>query len=104
MCPSFGEGFDYSGIEAMRCGGVVAASDIPVHRDVFGTAAQYFSPYSVPQLADALLALMGPQAAARRAELVRDGEHISASYLPQRVLPQWQQFLSTLRVPDPDDR
>ena len=104
VCPSFGEGFDYSGIEAMRCGGVVAASDIPVHRDVFGTAAQYFSPYSVPQLADALLALMGPQAAARRAELVRDGEHISASYLPQRVLPQWQQFLSTLRVPDPDDR
>jgi len=29
VCPSVGEGFDFSGVEAMRCGGVVAASDIP---------------------------------------------------------------------------
>ena len=31
VCPSLAEGFDYAGIEAMRSGGVVAASDISVH-------------------------------------------------------------------------
>ncbi|MCA1300820.1 hypothetical protein LC062_21040 [Stappia indica] len=33
VCPSIAEGFDLSGIEAMLSGGVVAASDIPVHRE-----------------------------------------------------------------------
>src|SRR5690606_12301153 len=34
VCPSVSEGFDFSGVEATRCNGVVVASDIPVHREV----------------------------------------------------------------------
>jgi glycosyltransferase involved in cell wall biosynthesis len=98
VCPSFGEGFDYSGVEAMRCGGVVAASDIPVHREVFGEAAEYFSPYSAEELAAALGRLVGAGEAvtARRQALAAAGDAVSARYLPENVLPQWQEFLSSL--------
>lgn len=97
VCPSFGEGFDFSGVEAMRCGGVVAASELPVHREVFGDAAEYFSPYSAEQLAAVLSGLLGPGAAARRAALVHAGDAVSSRYLPHMVLPQWQAFLASLR-------
>jgi glycosyltransferase involved in cell wall biosynthesis len=96
VCPSFGEGFDFSGVEAMRCGGVVAASDIPVHHDIFDDAAEYFSPYSAGQLAAALARLIGRDADARREALVRRGFEVSSRYLPERVLPQWQAFLARL--------
>ena len=51
ICPSVGEGFDFSGVEAMRCGTAVVASDIKVHREIFGDAAEFFSPYDSPDAA-----------------------------------------------------
>lgn len=97
VCPSFGEGFDYSGVEAMRCGGVVAASDIPVHRDVFADAAAYFNPYSSTGMASVLAELLSPLAEARTALLRERGAHVSEQYLPERVLPQWQAFLNRVQ-------
>jgi glycosyltransferase involved in cell wall biosynthesis len=97
VCPSFGEGFDYSGVEAMRCGGVVAASDIQVHRDVFGEAAAFFNPYSATGMAASLAELLGPHADARNAALRECGARVSAQYTPERILPQWQTFLDCLR-------
>lgn len=93
VCPSFGEGFDFPGVEAMRSGGVVAASDIPVHRDVFGAGCEYFSPYSANELAACLRGLLGPAAATRRQALLDEGARVAAQYLPERVLPQWHDFL-----------
>ena len=97
ICPSFGEGFDFSGVEAMRCGGAVAASDIPVHRDVYGAAAEYFTPYSAPDIAAAIARVVDPAAPLRRTELVRDGTVVSAQYMPEKILPQWQNFLNGLK-------
>lgn len=96
VCPSFGEGFDYSGVEAMRCGGIVAASDIAVHREVFGEAAVYFSPYSVPQLSATLMHLLEDAGGPVKRGLVAKGAEVSARYLPDTVLPQWQSFLGML--------
>jgi glycosyltransferase involved in cell wall biosynthesis len=93
VCPSFYEGFDFSGVEAMRCGGVVLASDIPVHRDVYGEASEYFNPYSVEDLEQALAGLMSPDAAARRGKLIEEGARVSQQYTPERILPQWHEFL-----------
>jgi glycosyltransferase involved in cell wall biosynthesis len=98
ICPSYGEGFDFSGVEAMRCGGAVAASDIPVHRDVYSDAAEYFTPYSAPDIAAAIARVVDPVAASRRAELVRKGATISAQYMPEKILPRWQEFLTGLKT------
>lgn len=96
VCPSYGEGFDFSGVEAMRCGGAVVASDIAVHRDIFDQAAEYASPYSAAQLAQAIARVVDPEQPACRAELVAAGAEVSARYLPERILPQWREFLRRL--------
>ncbi|MET0384286.1 MAG: glycosyltransferase family 1 protein [Burkholderiaceae bacterium] len=93
VCPSLYEGFDFSGVEAMRSGGIVAASDIAVHRGVFADGARYFNPYSVEALAGLLARLLGESGAGWRGELLAAGARVSAGYLPERILPQWQAFL-----------
>ena len=95
VCPSLGEGFDFSGVESMRSGGVVIASGIAVHREVYGDAAVYFDPYSTAELVAALKQLLyGDQAARLQEHLRSRGEEISARYLPAQILPQWDRFLS----------
>ncbi len=101
VCPSYGEGFDFSGVEAMRCGGAVVASDIPVHRDVFRDAAEYFNTYSPLDLVQALSRVIDPLATTRRDELVARGHVVSADYVPERILPQWRTFLTGLRAARP---
>jgi glycosyltransferase involved in cell wall biosynthesis len=96
VCPSLGEGFDFSGVEAMRCDGAVVASDIPVHRDIFGDAAEYFNTYASADLARAVEAVIDPIHAARRTALVERGREVSKAYLPEAVLPQWRAFLEGL--------
>jgi glycosyltransferase involved in cell wall biosynthesis len=100
VCPSFGEGFDFCGVEAMRCGGVVAASDIPVHREVYGHAAEYFSPYSVADAAHAISRLIDPANTTLRDEFVARGATQSAQYMPEKILPQWEKFLARLAPTD----
>jgi glycosyltransferase involved in cell wall biosynthesis len=96
VCPSLGEGFDFSGVEAMRCGSPVVASDIQVHRDVFGPAAEYFATYSPADLARAVQAVIDPAHEGHRTDLVERGREVSSAYLPERILPQWQTFLQGL--------
>ncbi len=92
VCPSLAEGFDYPGIEAMRSGGVVAASDIPVHREIYADAAEYFDPYSTTPLVDVLSNLLAPEGAPLRDHLREQGSDVSARYLPEQINPQWQAF------------
>jgi glycosyltransferase involved in cell wall biosynthesis len=95
VCPSLGEGFDFSGVESMRSGGVVIASGIAVHREVYADAAAYFDPYSTADLVAALKkVLYAPDAAQVQDALRRRGHELSARYLPERILPQWERFLS----------
>jgi glycosyltransferase involved in cell wall biosynthesis len=98
VCPSLGEGFDFSGIEAMRCDTAVVASDIPVHRDIFQDAAEFFQTYSAPDLARAIGAVVDPDQPALREALVERGRPVSARYLPEVVLPQWRRFLDGVRA------
>lgn len=97
VCPSLGEGFDFSGVEAMRSGGVAVASDIPVHREVYQDAAEYFNPYSTMSLVEALKKVIYDKDSEQvRQKLVTQGELVSAQYLPENILPQWDAFLSKL--------
>ena len=93
VCPSLAEGFDYSGVEAMRCGGVVAASDMAVHREVFANAAEYFSAYSVSDAVATLSKFVGTGSEKLRAELTARGVDVSNRYLPDVIVPKWQALL-----------
>jgi glycosyltransferase involved in cell wall biosynthesis len=98
VCPSFGEGFDFSGIEAMRSGGVVVASDIEVHREVYAYAAEYCNPYSAADVGRAIKNVIDPSNKTRREELVSKGAEVSKRYLYESILPKWESFLKgTLR-------
>jgi glycosyltransferase involved in cell wall biosynthesis len=97
VCPSLAEGFDYSGVEAMRCGGITIASDIAVHREVYADAAEYFEPYSKTGLVDAIRAVLyNPQALQRQSALRSAGKVVSARYTADAILPQWEAFLKQL--------
>lgn len=94
VCPSVGEGFDYSGVESMLSGGVVVASDIAVHREIYADAAVYFDPYSTRSLVSALSDLIYADDAAATAERLRQaGQAVGARYSPDVILPRWNAFL-----------
>lgn len=99
VCPSIAEGFDLSGIEAMLCGGVVTASDIPVHREVYGDASLYFDRYSVQDTVDTLAPLLAAQGgAARRRQLREHGLRRAERYKREAIAPQWADFFARLRT------
>jgi len=54
VAPSRGEGFDLPLLEALACGAVAVASDIPVHREVFASAVRLFPAGEVEALRQAL--------------------------------------------------
>jgi glycosyltransferase involved in cell wall biosynthesis len=93
VCPSFGEGFDFSGVEAMRCGGAVVASDIEVHREVYSDAAEYCNPYSSSDVARAITNVIAPENVQRREELIAKGAIVAKRYLYEAILPRWEAFL-----------
>lgn len=95
VCPSLAEGFDFSGVEAMRSGGAVVASDIAVHREVYGDAAEYFDSHSDTDLKACLLRMFADEnASARRKTMIERGASISERYLPETILPKWEAFLT----------
>jgi glycosyltransferase involved in cell wall biosynthesis len=97
VCPSLAEGFDYSGVEAMRSGGVVVASDIAVHREVYEDAAEYFERSSSDSLVSSLRkVLYSPQAEQVQAGLRTSAKYVSARYLPDAIMPQWARFLAQM--------
>lgn len=98
VCPSLSEGFDYSGVEAMASGGVVVASDIPAHREIYGDAAVFFDPYSTGSLVDALEGtLCSPGAEGLQSELRRKGAEVATRYEPSRILPRWHALLQRVQ-------
>jgi glycosyltransferase involved in cell wall biosynthesis len=100
ICPSFAEGFDLSGVEAMKSGGVVVASNIPVHQEIYADGAEYFNPYSVEDLVRAIRNVIDPAQAVRREELMRSGAAVARRYACEAILPKWQDLLAS-RLPTP---
>lgn len=95
VCPSLGEGFDFSGVESMASGGLTIASDIPVHCEIYDDAAEYFDPYSTTSLVHAIKKVLYDQdAPAIRAKMQKRGQEIAARYQPEVILPQWESFLN----------
>ena len=51
VTPAYAESFAHPLVEAMSCGLPIVASDVPVHREICGDAAMYFSRFSAEELA-----------------------------------------------------
>jgi glycosyltransferase involved in cell wall biosynthesis len=98
ICPGLAEGFDYSGVEAMKCGGLVAASDIPVHREIYKDAAAYFNAYDVEDAAALLHKLLDSPSNLRAETMRAAGAHVSALYSAANIMPQWDTFFSELHA------
>lgn len=52
--PSLSEGFGLPGLEAMKAGTILLASNIPVFHEIYGTHAIYFDPRNVKSIEDAM--------------------------------------------------
>lgn len=96
ICPSLAEGFDYSGIEAMRSGGIVIASDIAVHREVYASAAEYFDPYSTEDATIVMQRVLSAEGAHIRQRLRTQAITVGEKYLPENILPQWETLLARI--------
>jgi glycosyltransferase involved in cell wall biosynthesis len=98
ICPSIAEGFDLSGIEAMLCGAPVVASDIPVHREVYGDAAVYFDRYSPEMLAEVMGQLLYPANREQRKALCERGQLHAQQYRRDAIAPQWAALFDGVRA------
>lgn len=97
VCPSLAEGFDYSGVEAMASGGVVVASDIPVHREVYGEAARYFDPYCEENASNALSTVLSEQNARISERMREEARRLTELYRAEQILQKWRVFLQSLK-------
>jgi glycosyltransferase involved in cell wall biosynthesis len=71
VTPAYAETFAHPLVEAMACGLPVVASDLPVHEEVCGDAAQYFKRFSPESLAEAVSAALNTNV---RSKLVTAGK------------------------------
>ncbi len=95
--PSFYEGFGYAPLEGMQCGTPAIASDIPVHRWVYGDAASYFDPFSADDLSRAMEQLLFTERATLRPKLIEKGFHRIRLYESQFVGRQWHSLCEAIQ-------
>jgi len=78
VSPAYAESFAHPLVEAMSSGVPVAASDLPVHREVCGEAGVYFGRFSPEQLAERVVEIANSQVLAAR--LSKAGIERSAAF------------------------
>ena len=101
VCPSLAEGFDFAGVESICSGGIAIASDIAVHREVYGDAAAYFEPYSIVSLVSTIKKVLFDSGASQVREDLRElGREVSLRYSPEKILPQWELLLNRVASTD----
>ncbi len=96
ICPSVAEGFDLSGVEAQLCGAPVAASDIPVHKEVYGDGAHYFDAYSVSAMADTIEGLIKADPEQARPALAERALRNAQQYRREVIAPRWSELFTDL--------
>lgn len=90
--PSFAEGYGLPVAEALALGVPVLASDLPAHREVAGTAAEFLDPLDGPAWQQAILDYAQPQSKRRAAAL-----RALRRYRPPQWPSHFEQVLDRLR-------
>lgn len=92
--PSLSEGFGLTGIEAMAASLPVIASNIPVFEEIYGKAAIFFDPYSLPSFIEAVKTLDSSD----RQKLILEGQTQSHKYswdtMAKQTLREYHKLLA----------
>jgi glycosyltransferase involved in cell wall biosynthesis len=95
VAPSRLEGFGLVPLEALACGAHVIASDVPAHREVLGTAADFFPPGDVTAALALVRAAGGAPASARVARAAAARAR-AASFSPSRSADAFEASLRAI--------
>ena len=95
VCPSVGEGFDFSGVEAMRCGRPLSPPTSRCIARSLATRPSISAPTTARTPRMRSSASSRPARAARRAELIEQGASHATQYTPEQILPLWDEFLKS---------
>lgn len=87
--PAYAESFAHPLVEAMSSGLPVVASDLPVHREICGDAALYFSRFSAEELAERILQIKASTELAER--LSKNGLHRANDF-------SWSEHVDSLLI------
>jgi glycosyltransferase involved in cell wall biosynthesis len=77
--PSLSEGFGLPGLEAMEAGTLLLASDIPVFKEVYKSAAIYFDPLDVKSISLAMLKAL-QMLPSKRDEIISSAHRFAKRY------------------------
>jgi glycosyltransferase involved in cell wall biosynthesis len=103
VCPSIVEGFGFAGLEAMKRGAAVLASDIPVFREVYQDGCGYFDPYRPEAIAEAILALLSDES--KRSEYRIRGRSVASKYVwGNHIMRLLQVYSNVVARPGTEDR
>lgn len=69
--PSISEGFGLPGIEAMRSGALLLASDIPVFKEVYEDNAIYFNPFDFTSIENTMRTAIGMRSEEREKRIIK---------------------------------
>jgi glycosyltransferase involved in cell wall biosynthesis len=97
VTPAYAETFAHPLVEAMACGLPIVASDLPVHREVCGDAAQYFPCFSPESLANAVARIAMSSDLA--AELSAAGKERSGDFSWHRHVQRLLSLSASVRMP-----
>ncbi len=93
--PSLSEGFGLPGLEAMTFGAPVVSSNATCLPEVYGEAAHYFDPTSIPDCATAITEVLATTSLRKR--LVSNGYAQVKKYSWKKMASQtWQIYIDTL--------
>jgi len=87
VTPAYTETFAHPLVEAMSCGLPIVASDLPVHREICGDAALYFSRFSSEDLTERILEAVSTAGL---------GAKLSASGVARSKAFSWKKHVSEL--------
>ena len=93
VSPSLSEGFGLPGLEAMKAGTLVLASDIPVFKEVYKENAIYFNPFDLVAIKDAMKAVLQVDPA-QRARLIAKSQVFIKRYSWSKMAEETLQVYS----------